>query len=135
MLVHRAAVQVDRAVLGCRRYDRSAAFDRGLFRRRVSAYVSLVVETRNDMSRAAMRADLRTAPHAERDVSVLVLTAREARLNVPVVVDDRSVAARCLDLVRGAPLEQHVARRGAHAQAIERRVGRRYSSAEGLHET
>jgi hypothetical protein len=82
-----------------------------------------------------MRADLRTAPHAERDVSVLGLKAREARLKVPVVVDDRSVAARCLDLVRGAPLEQHVARRGAHAQAIERRVGRRYSSAEGLHET
>ena len=82
-----------------------------------------------------MRADLGAARDAERDVAVLRFEAREPRLKVPVVVHDRAVRARRLDLMRRASLEKHVSGRRAHSQAVERRVTSRRSARAAIRQT
>ena len=46
-----------------------------------------------------MRADLRAAAYAERDVAVIGFEAREPGLEVAVIVDDRTVGAASLEFV------------------------------------
>jgi hypothetical protein len=67
-----------------------------------------------------VRADLCTPAYAERDISVFGIEASQTRLKLAVVVDDRPIDAARLNLVRGAPAEEHVSGCGSHAQPIER---------------